>query len=88
MKHLLAVALVALVGCGQKIDPPTRPPASTDHLVPVIGARGNTYSLKVNEVCIEGVIYLVTETGGISAKFVNVHQDTGSIHGYVWTCQR
>ncbi len=73
---------VGLTGCDRQPQP--LKPAT--HSVPITTARGNELNVKVTEVCIQGVVYLMTETGGITAKFFSDTNSTAS-SAYVFSCK-
>lgn len=73
-----AIAAALLTGCVFKPKP--APITKTVHEIPVQGSKGMAI-IGVREVCLAGVMYFVTDGGGIAAK-IN-HDRTGPISAFV-----
>lgn len=86
---------ILLSACGVKVTPP--PPTAIPKLTQVTTAavselrityQDSWYLVQVAEVCYDGVVYITTAKGGISAKFVPAGTTTdAAAHAYVQTCK-
>lgn len=90
-RELTAVGLVALLlaACSAEVHIDSKPAVQVGtpardvapFKVPLMTEKGTAMTVTAIEVCIDGAVYIVTETGGITAK-VNPRHGRGVTAGY------